>query len=77
MKITPKTKPDNTVNFTTLKSGDLFIHQGGIWVKIAGGDQDGVNLNTGEYQSNMCGDVVTPVEATLTWKRKKVTAKKK
>lgn len=77
MKITPKTRPDKTVDFETLEPTDTFLYQGAVWMKVSDNDQDGVSLSTGEYQSEMCGAVVVPVDATLTWKHKKVTPKKK
>ena len=77
MKVTPRTRPHNAVDYSTLKSGDAFLHQGAIWVKEKGYNQEGVRLVDGYCQINMCGDIVIPVDATLTWKHKKVTPKKK
>ena len=78
MKITPRTIPVNTVDFEKLKSGNTFLHQGSIWIKIDDhASQVAVNLHTGERQVDMYGDIVVPVDTILTWKRKKVTAKKK
>ncbi len=76
MKVTPRTSPRNSVDFENLKPGDTFIHQGAIWMKAVDLCQLGVNLGTGECQIDMCGDIVTPVEATVTWKRKETRKKK-
>ncbi len=77
MKITPRTRPDIAVSFETLQPGNTFLFQGGIWMVLEDVDQGGVNLSTGEYQTEMCEEIVVPVDAALTWKRKETTKKKK
>ena len=76
MNVTPRTRPHNVVDYSTLKPSDCFLWQGGIMVK-GDKDQGAINLNTGQSVFNMCGDLVVPVDATVNWKYRKVTPKKK
>ena len=77
MNVTPRTRSYNAVDYSTLKSGSAFLYQGAIWIVVSDSDQGAVRLDNGEYQSCLCGDIVVPVDATLTWKYNKVTPKKK
>jgi len=76
MKVTPRTKMHNQVDFSVLKPGNAFFWRGAIWLKVDDGDQGTVNLSSGEYQTNMCEEFVVPVDATVTWKRKEIKKKK-
>lgn len=77
MKITPKTKNRKMVDFADLKPKDTFYWHGGIWIKIDDNEQGIANLETGEYQISMCGELVVPVDAVLTWKYKQSKKEKK
>lgn len=76
MKVTPKTKMYNQVNFSKLKHGDAFFWRGDIWLKINDSKQGTVNVSTGEYLYDMCNERVVLVDATVTWKRKEVKKEK-
>jgi len=76
MKVSPRTRKHSEVDFSNLKSGNAFFWRGAIWLKVDDGEQGCVNLNTGECQCNMCKELVTSVDATVTWKRKETKKKK-
>ena len=76
MKVVPKTKMHNEVDFADLDPGNAFFWRGDIWVKTDDSEQGTVNLTTGELQYSMCGEYVVPTDATVTWKRKETKKKK-
>lgn len=76
MKVIPKTKEKNQVNFSKLKAGETFLWHGGIWIK-GEFNQSAINLKTGEMFVDNCGEYVVPVEATVNWKHKEIKKKGK
>ena len=77
MKVTPRTREQKQVDLTTLEVGQVFLWHGALWIKLKDDNQGVANLETGEVFFENCGEYVVPVDATLTWKYKKVTPKKK
>ncbi len=72
MKVTPKTTKVNTVDYSTLKAGDCFIMHNGVWIVTSNEDLDqgATCLSDGQVLSDLCGQQVLPVDATVTWKAK-------
>ena len=54
----------NTVDFTTLDTGDCFRYQGDLLIKT-NGNQNAVCLGDGGEYDKMCGEQVTPVNAEV------------
>ncbi|MCK5615772.1 hypothetical protein KAR91_78640 [Candidatus Pacearchaeota archaeon] len=75
MKVTPRTKEKRQVDFETLKSGDTFHWHGAVWIKI-NYNQGAVNLETGKFFTENCGEYIVPINATMTWKYKEAKKKK-
>lgn len=51
-------------NFADLEPGDCFRYENTICIK-AEFEQDAIVLDSGEVWSNMCGNMVTPVNAEV------------
>lgn len=65
----PLKKPKHkTVDYADLVPGELFIHDGDLFIKTTVDGQEGTCLTDGEIVDEMCGTQVRPVTATLTWK---------
>ncbi len=59
------------ITYGTLDDGDAFIYQGRLCFKIDVCDQEGVRLDkSGEYFTDLCEEVVLPVDIKITWKAK-------
>ena len=54
----------NTVDFAELEAGDCFRYGGKLWIKTNYA-QDAVRLCDGTVYSDMCEDIVTPVNAEV------------
>ncbi len=54
----------NKVDFADLGEGDCFRYCGELWIKTDY-EQDGVCLVDGNVHEDMCGDMVTPVNAEV------------
>ena len=54
----------NTVDFAVLNPGDCFRWEGNLYVKSDYG-QDATGLTDGSALGDMCGDMVTPVNAEV------------
>lgn len=63
MKIV-NSKDDGTVDFETLDEGDCFKWDGRLMIKTDV-SQDAVCLDNGEILGEMCGDMVTPINAEI------------
>lgn len=78
MKVTPKSpKEHKFVDYATLDEGEVFVFNGDIFIKTEYGDQVGICLTEGCYIDEMCGTLVTPVDAELKWSYKKPKKAKK
>jgi len=63
MKVVRKNEK-NEVNFADLKQGDCFKWKGSLLIKIDY-EQDAVDLEDGVVYSDMCGEIVYPVNAEV------------
>ena len=54
----------NVVDFGELDKGDCFKWEGNLYIKSAC-DQEAVGLNDGFALADMCGEMVTPVNAEV------------
>lgn len=63
MKVRDKAEQEK-VDYTGLRPGDCFRYDGETCIKTRF-EQDAVVLNTGEVWSDMCGNMVTPVNAEV------------
>lgn len=59
-----KNNEKNLVDFTDLGAGDCFRYMGKLWIKTDY-EQDGVCLTDGLVHTEMCGDMVIPVNAEV------------
>lgn len=75
MKVKPAIRgPKNYCDYSDLKVKDTFIYQGHLHMKIEdAGDGNQRSICFGEAQTyhEMCGEQVLPVDAILTWTKKK------
>ncbi len=59
------------ITFEVLSDGDAFIYQGKLCIKMDMANQEGIRLdNSGDYFSDLCEEVVLPVDIKITWKLK-------
>ncbi|KKN69799.1 hypothetical protein LCGC14_0437450 [marine sediment metagenome] len=54
----------NLIDFADLDAGDCFRYEGTVCIKTEF-DQDAVTLGDGSVWSDMCGNMVTPVNAEV------------
>lgn len=54
----------NLVDFADLNAGDCFRYRGQVYVKSQC-NQEAVGLSDGDAQEEMCGNMVTPVNAEV------------
>jgi hypothetical protein len=75
MKIKPAIRgPKNYCDYSELAIGDTFIYHGALWIKsddTGSFEQTAINLATGEWDYNLCGIQVFPVDAVITWTKQK------
>lgn len=78
MKVTPKPKNSQEhIEFSELDGGEVFLHNGRLFIASNCDRQECIDLETGEHLAEMCGQAVMLVDATLTWKYKPTKTKKK
>jgi len=74
MKVTPRIRgPKNYCDYADLGYGDVFTWHGDLYIKIRDTDveeQLAVNLTSGDWSNNMCGESVLPVDAEIKWAKK-------
>ena len=58
------------VTYSDLGEGDCFIMDKELWIVTNYGNQVAVNLNTGDYNYDLCDQVVIPVDVEIKWKKK-------
>jgi len=58
------------VTYSNLYDGDCFIWGGRLWIKSEVDGQEAINLADGDQVSDMCDEVVIPVDVKITWKVK-------
>ena len=75
MKIKPVIKePKNYVNYTDLDIKDCFIQDGELYMKCGDTydyEQCAINLSTGHFWKDMCGELVLPVDTVINWTKQK------
>ena len=58
------------VEYDSLRNGDTFLWENGLWMKCENMEQEGIDLATGEMEDDMCGKMVEKVNIQVTWSRK-------
>ena len=58
------------VEYDSLRNGDAFLWENGLWMKCENMEQEGIDLATGEMEDDMCDKMVEKVNITVTWSRK-------
>lgn len=65
----PNTNP-NAVRYEELANGECFILESRLFMKYDIDDQEAYDLDGGQYKYGLCGDIVIPVNISVTWKKK-------
>lgn len=65
----PKTIIEYT-KYEDLADGDCFLLRGILWIKTEMDDQNAINLSNGDYDRNLCDEIVVPVNVTINWEKK-------
>lgn len=72
MKVTKKTEKNNTVPFTLIEQGDLFLFNDSVFIKTSEltVERNAVELETGDGNWFFYNEKVTPLDGELVWYEK-------
>lgn len=65
-----KATPPKYTQYDALHNGDAFLRGGGLFMKCDNCEQEAIDLDTGYIQTDMCEEIVEPVDIQITWKKK-------
>lgn len=71
-RVSPAIPSKNLGNtYDDLSDGDCFLWNGHLMMKCNVNEQEAFDLDTGNYQEDMCDQgVIVPVDIQITWKKK-------